>query len=273
MSSEPAGVRSGDASKEIAVPDALPVLPLRGAVVLPLTVMPIEATQARSIQLVDEAMRGNRLVALVGQKDPQIEQAGPDDVYRIGTMASIHRMARTPEGAVRLIVRGIERIRILDWPRTEPFLVARIELAAEVTDHTTESEALSRALAEVFGNLAKASPDLPEELAQASENFTEARDLFYFVASVAPLDAAVKQELLEMDPVSAKIRRLIDLLQKEVAVRELGRKIASDTEERLTKKQRDFYLREQLRSIQQELGEDGGDPELAELKQIGRAHV
>src|SRR6266508_1123599 len=111
------------------------------------------------------------------------------------------------------------------------------------------------------------SPELPDELAVAAENVTDPRHVAYFVASVVPLDLAVRQELLEMDPVTAKLRRLVDLLQRELAVRELGRKITTDTEERLSKKQREFYLREQLRSIQRELGEDeGGDSAVAELR-------
>src|SRR5262249_43181802 len=113
----------------------------------------------------------------------------------------------------------------------------------------------------------EASPDLPDELAGVVENVTDSRHLAYFVASVLPLDAAGRQALLEMDAVPAKLRRVVDVLQRELAVRELGRKITSDTEERLTKKQREFYLREQLRSIQRELGEeDAADSHVGELR-------
>ena len=120
---------------------------------------------------------------------------------------------------------------------------------------------------EIFRRLVAVSPELPDELAAAAENVTDPRHVAYLIASVVPLDVAVRQEILELDPVTAKLRRLIDLLQRELAVRELGRKITTDTEERLSKKQREFYLREQLRSIQRELGEDeGGDTQVAELR-------
>ncbi len=131
----------------------------------------------------------------------------------------------------------------------------------------TEVDALRRAAADIFRRLVEASPELPDELGVAAESFTDPRHLLYFVASLVPLDLPVRQELLEMDPVPAKLRRLVDLLQRELAVRELGRKITSETEERLSKKQREYYLREQLRSIQRELGEDReGDGQVPELR-------
>ena len=179
----------------------------------------------------------------------------------------IHQLARGPDGSVRLMVQGLERVRLLDFVSTEPYLVARVQAAPEPSVQTTEVDALRRALLDIFRRLVEASPDLPDELAGAVENVTDPRHLAYFVASVLPLDVAVRQELLEMDTVPAKLRRVVDVLQRELAVRELGRKITTDTEERLTKKQREFYLREQLRSIQRELGEeDAADSHVAELR-------
>jgi ATP-dependent Lon protease len=240
----------------VVVPDALPVLPLRDAVVLPLTMVPLGVGQPRSVRLVDDVMRGNRLVALVAQPDPKVEAAALGDLYRVGTVGMIHQLMRAPDGSVRLMVQGVERIRLLDLVGTEPYLVARVEVSREPTVADTETDALRLAVVDVFRRIVGASPELPDELAAAAESLAEPLRLAYFVATVVPLDQAARQALLELDPVSAKLRRLVDLLQKELAVRELGRKIASDTEERLTKKQRDFYLREQLRSIQRELGEE-----------------
>jgi ATP-dependent Lon protease len=213
-------------------------------------------------------MRGNRLLALVAQRDPKAEPATPEDLYRVGTVGMIHQLARVPDGSVRLMVQGIERVRLLDWVGTEPYLVARIEAAREPAPQaTTEADALRRAVVDVFRRLVEASPELPDELAAAADNVADPRHVAYFVASVVPLDLAVRQELLELDPVTAKLRRLVDLLQRELAVRELGRKITTDTEERLSKKQREYYLREQLRSIQRELGEEeGGEGGVVELR-------
>jgi len=237
------------------VPDALPVLPLRDAVVLPLAAAPLVVGQPRSIRLVDDVMRGNRLLALVAQRDAGVESAGPSDVHRIGAMGVIHQLARGPDGTVRLVVQGIERIRLVDWVGTEPYLVARVESAPDQDDTGTEQDGVRRAAVDLFRRLVALSSDLPDEIASAAESLP-ARQLVYLIASVMPLDTGARQAVLELDPVSAKLRRLIDVLQRELAVRELGRKITTETEERLTKKQREFYLREQLRSIQKELGED-----------------
>ena len=260
-------VQAGRGPAELTIPDALPVLPLREAVVFPLTAVPLAVGQQRSVRLVDDVMRGNRLLALVAQRDAKADAASADDVHRVGTVGMIHQLARAPDGSVRLMVQGIERVRVLDWVGTEPYLVARIQLAPDQIVPATEVEALRHAVVEIFRRLVAASAELPDELATAAENIADARHVAYFVASVVPLDVAARQELLEIDPLTAKLRRLVDLLQREVAVRELGRKITSETEERLSKKQREYYLREQLRSIQRELGEEeGGDPQGADLR-------
>jgi ATP-dependent Lon protease len=260
-------VQPGGGPGDFVIPDALPVLPLRDAVVFPLMAVPLAVGQPRSVRLVDDVMRGNRLLALVAQRDAKAEPAAPEDLHRVGTVGVIHQLARAPDGSVRLMVQGIERVRLLDWIGTEPYLVARIEPARDQAVQTTEVDALRRAVVEIFRRLVEVSPELPDELAVAAENVADPRHVVYFVASVVPLDMAARQELLETDPVPAKLRRLLDLLQRELAVRELGRKITTETEERLSKKQREYYLREQLRSIQRELGEDeAGDSQVAGLR-------
>jgi ATP-dependent Lon protease len=252
---------------DVAIPDALPILPLRDGVVFPQTAVPLAVAQPRSIRLVDDVMRGNRLLALVAQRDPQKEPAGLDDLHRVGTAGMIHQLARGADGSVRLMVQGLERVRLLDLLGTEPYLVGRIEVAGEPVVAGPEVDALRHAVVEIFGRLVAVSPELPDELATGAPNVADPRQLVYFAASVIPLNAAARQELLELEPVTAKLRRLVDLLQRELAVRELGRKITSETEERLTKAQREHYLREQVRSIQRELGdEDGGAGEVAELR-------
>jgi ATP-dependent Lon protease len=263
MAVQPAGDPGG-----FTIPDTLPVLPLRDTVVFPLTAVPLAVAQPRSVRLVDDVMRGHRLLALVAQRDAGTDPAMPEDLYRVGTVGMIHQLARVPDGSVRLMVQGVERVRVLDWIGTEPYLVARVEVAPEQTMQATEVDALRRAVVEIFHRLVAVSPELPDELGIAVDNVADPRHVVYFVASVFPLDRAARQELLEMDPVTGKLRRLIDLLQRELAVRELGRKITTDTQERLSKQQREFYLREQLRSIQRELGEadEGGGSEVAELR-------
>jgi ATP-dependent Lon protease len=258
---------TGPTPGDFVIPDALPVLPLRDAVVLPLTVVPLAVGQPQSVRLVDDVMRGNRLLALVAQREAKVEAAKPEDLHRIGTAGVIHQFMRAPDGSVRLMVQGIERIRLTDFVSTDPYLVARVEVARIAAAAATEVDALRRAVLDIFRRLVEASPELPGELALAADNVPDPLRVAYFVASVVPLDATARQEILEMDAVADKLRRLVDLLQRELAVRELGRKITSETEERLTKKQRDYYLREQLRSIQRELGEEEeSGTEVAELR-------
>jgi ATP-dependent Lon protease len=260
-------IQTPSPGSNVAIPDALPVLPLRESVVFPLTAMPLAVGQPRSLKLVDDVMRGNRLLALVAQQDANTEPANPEDLYRVGSVGMIHQMARAPDGSVRLMVQGLERIKIREWISREPYLVARIEAAPDVTGDATETEALRHAIVDIFRRLVEASPDLPDELAVAVDNVSDPRHIAYFVGSVVPFDVATRQAVLELDPVPAKLRRLVDLLQRELAVRELGRKITTETQERLSKQQRDFYLREQLRSIQRELGEaEGGDTQVADLR-------
>jgi ATP-dependent Lon protease len=256
-----------EAPAGIAIPDVLPVLPLREAVVLPLTAAPMAVTQPRAIRLVDDAMRSNRLLALVAQRDPGVEAPDPDALYRVGTVAMIHQLARTPDGVVRLVIQGVERVRLLDPVSTEPYFVWRVEAMPDLMAPVDESEPLRRAVAEVFGRLITISSELPDELATTAQAVTDARQLVYLAASVLPLDVPTRQALLEADPITVKLQRLLDHLQHDLAVRELGRKISDETQERLTKSQREFYLREQLRSIQRELGEEEGPAgDVAELR-------
>ncbi|MDF3043568.1 MAG: ATP-dependent protease La [Thermomicrobiales bacterium] len=251
----------------LEIPDALPVLPLRGGtVVFPLAVAPLNVGQDRSVRLVDDAMRGNRMLALVAQRGDEPEQAGPDDLHPIGTAAIIHQLLRAPDGTVRLIVQGLERIRLLDFVATEPYLVARVVAAPDQMSPGFETEGLRRAVLDLFRRLVALIPEVPDEVSAAAETITDPRQVAYLVASTGLLDGAARQEILELEPVEAKLRRLIEILQHEESVRELGQQIAAETQGRMTKAQREYFLREQLRSIQQELGEGGDDPEIGELR-------
>ncbi|HWU40038.1 MAG TPA: LON peptidase substrate-binding domain-containing protein, partial [Candidatus Acidoferrum sp.] len=181
--------------------------------------------------------------------------------YSTGTVGIIHQLVRGTDGSLRIVVQGLERIRVLESVRTDPYLVARIATAPDHWARNTEEDALRRAAVDLFRRVVGLAGDLPDEMAVAAENLADPRQVAYLIASVVPLEAAVRQEILELDPIAQKLRRLVDLLQRDLAVRELGQKITTDTQERLSKSQREFYLREQLRSIQRELGEDQeGDP-------------
>lgn len=246
----------------------LPVLPLRGTVVFPLTVVPLAAAQARSLKLIDEVMSGDRTVALVMQKDPELEGAGPDDVYNIGTISTIHQMMRVPDGTVRLAVQGNERMRILGFTAEEPYLIARVQRAPEVIEESVEVDALSRNTLELFQRLVSLVAHMPDELVTAALNVDDPRHLVYLVATNLRMDAEERQHLLELDSVREKLIALNTFISKELDVLELGKKIQSDVQEELGKNQREFYLREQLKAIQRELGEGSEtEAEITELRQ------
>jgi ATP-dependent Lon protease len=245
-------------SEQRTIPDVLPVLPLRRTVVFPLAMVPLAVGQPRSIRLVDDVMRRDRLLALVAQREEQVEQPGPGDLYELGTAAFVQQLARTSDGNLRIVVQGLERIRLGEFTQTDPYLVARVTPVPDTHEDGIALEAQRRAVVSVLRRLVALIPDLPAETVDAAEALSDARQLAYLIATVTPFDVKVRQEVLELASVDAKLARLVELLQHEVAVRELGRKITSETEQRLSKNQRDFFLREQLRSIQSELGEEDG---------------
>lgn len=253
----------------LAEPEAeeLPVLPLRGTVVFPLTVVPLAAAQPRSLRLIDEVMSGDRRVALVLQKDDEKENAGPDDIYDIGTVATIHQMMRVPDGSVRLAIQGLERVKIKKVTREEPFLVANIETMPETIETSVEVEALSRNTVDLFQRLVSLVSHLPDELVTAALNVDDPKHLVYLVATNLRMESEERQRLLELDSLQEKLKLLNGFIAKELDVLELGKKIQTDVQEELGKTQREYYLREQMKAIQRELGEgEDGESEIAELR-------
>ena len=245
----------------------LPLLPLRGTVVFPLTVVPLAAAQPRSLRLIDEVMSGDRTVALVMQKDAEQEGAGPDDVLTVGTIATIHQMMRVPDGSVRLAVQGLERMRILEFVSEEPFLVAKVQRAPEVVEDSVEVQALTRNTLELFQRLVSLVSHLPDELVTAALNVDDPRHLVYLVATNLRMEPSERQSLLELESVKEKLIRLNSFIAKELDVLELGKKIQTDVQEELSKNQREYYLREQLKAIQKELGESSEtETEVNELR-------
>src|SRR5919112_5829328 len=246
----------------------LPVLPLRGTVVFPLTVVPLAAAQPRSLRLIDDVMSGDRIVAVVMHKDAELEGAGPEDIYDIGTISTIHQMMRVPDGTVRLAVQGNERMRVLEFIQEEPYLIARVQRAPEVIEESVEVEALTRNTLELFQRLVSLVAHMPDELVTAALNVDDPRHLVYLVATNLRMDAEMRQHLLELDSVRDKLAALNTFISKELDVLELGKKIQSDVQQELGKNQREFYLREQLKAIQRELGEGSeAEAEATELRQ------
>jgi len=239
----------------LTIPRELPILPLRNTVVFPLTVLPLSAEQARSIRLVDDAVVGDRIIGLVAMLDPSVEQPGPNEVYRVGTAALIHRLLKAPDGSVRLIVQGLERFEIGEWVSETPYLKATVQLRPDILEETVEVEALVRNLTDLFRRLVTLVAHLPDELMMAAMNADDARHLTYLVATSIRMDIPEAQEILEMDHVSDKLRKLTTILNRELEVLELGRKIQNEAQSEMENMQREYFLREQLKAIQKELGE------------------
>ncbi len=233
----------------------LPVLPLRNTVVFPTTLVPLAAGQPRSLRLIDDVASGDRLLVLVLQKDPKKEGAGPQDVYQVGTIGSIQQMMRVPDGTVRLAVQGLRRVRIVEWVTEEPYLKALVEEIPEVVEDTIEVKALTRTALELFQRLVSLVSNLPEELVTAVLNIDDPLHLVYLLASNLRMDPEERQALLELDSVRDKLLRLNAFMSRELDLLELGKKIQSEVQEEVARSQREFYLREQLKAIQRELGE------------------
>ena len=250
------------------IPEVLAILPLRGVVAYPLMWLPLTVGQPRSIRLVDDVVVKKQMIGLVASKNPEIEQPGPDQVYHVGSAAIVHRMMKAPDGTVRMIVQCIERIKIKEFIQEEPYLMARVEVAPDIVEETVEVEALSRNALELFRQMVSLSPQLPDELLMTAMNLQDPRALVYLIASSIRMELKDAQELLELDSVREKLLKLTTILTREVEVLELGRKIQSQAQSEMERMQREYFLREQLKAIQRELGEE--DPQQAEIAELER---
>ena len=242
--------------RSLPVPDIVGILPLRSAVVFPHAVVPLAAGRASSIRLIEEATKSGRLVGAVMQKNPADDAPGADGLHGVGTLTLIHKVLKQPDGSMRLVVQGLGRLRILEVVETTPYLRARVESLPEEEVQDVEAQALTRSAASLFQQVVTLSPVLPDELASVvsgAEGAGQAADLI--AASLPTLPLALKQELLETIPVKARLSKLIAALGKEAEVLELGSKIQSEVQSGMSKTQREYYLREQLKAIQKELGE------------------
>ncbi|MGQ9491423.1 MAG: endopeptidase La [Anaerolineae bacterium] len=256
---------------ELTIPTELPVLPLRGVVVYPMMWLPLSIGQERSIRLVDDALvesSDHRIIGLFTSRNPELDEPSPEQVYTVGTAAIVHRMLRAPDGSIRLIVQGLERIRILEYIQEQPYLRARVEVIPDVEEESLEQEAVARTTLELFRRLVSLVPHMPEELETAAINASSARQLAYLVAASTRMEPTQAQEILELNPVKAKLLKLNSILNKELEVLELGRKIQSQAQDEMSKMQREYFLREQLKAIQKELGE--GDEQEAEIQEFER---
>jgi ATP-dependent Lon protease len=257
---------AGDGSYRLEVPSVLPILPLRGLVIYPLTAVPIRVGQPRSVRLVDDAVNDNNIIGLVASRDPEIETPSPDEVFHVGTAAAVHRLAKAPDGTLTLIVQGLVRIQVLEFVQESPYLLARVQTVPETTDRTLETEALRRSLLEHFSHLIELSPTIPEEMGDMLSNIDDPLQVTYAIANHIDNELEEAQEILEMDHLSDKMHRLLNIMAQEVEVLELGRKIKSEAQSEMQERQREYFLREQKKAIQRELGEADEQMEAEEFR-------
>ncbi|MFN4292934.1 MAG: endopeptidase La [Thermoflexales bacterium] len=233
----------------------LPILPLRGVLVYPLSALPLRVSQPRSIRLIDDVTLRKMPIGLVASKHPEKDEPGPEDIFTVGTIATIARHFKAPDGVVNMIVQGAERFRIVEIVGEDPYIVARVEPLPETWENSLEIEALRRNISEGFNKMAELRPDMPDELAQMIQSIEDPRQLTYAVATYTRIDLDDAQRLLEMDGLPNKMLFLLQLLNKELEVLQLGKKIQTEAQSEMEKVQREYFLREQIKAIQRELGE------------------
>jgi ATP-dependent Lon protease len=262
------GPQAVEVSTQPALPPGLPVLPLRETVPFPETLTPLAVGQERSIRLVNDALGGNRMLVMVASRDPEAEQPGPEQLYDVGVAGTIARMLRAPDGTLRLLVQGAQRVRIKRWVREDPYLFAEIEEAPDVVEETPELAALVHNVQRTFTEIVEQVPYLPEELQLAVANVDDPSTLSHLIAGSLRLKSEEKQGLLEEVNVAKRLRRLSEILARELEVISLGSKIQSQVESELDRSQREYFLRQQLKAIQEELGEvDEVQAEVDELRE------
>lgn len=248
------------------IPEELPILPLRGLVVYPQTAVPLTIGQPRSIRLVDDAMASNKIIGLITSRNPELENPGPEDLYSTGTVAVIHRMFRAPDGTIRLLVQGLNRFRLKEFTTLEPYLRATIDVAPENVEQGLEIEALARNARDQFTHIAEMIPSFPRELVTSISAIEDPLQIIYTIANFQRMELAEAQTLLETDSVTEKLRRLVGILARESEVLELGQKIQNEARSEIEKMQHEYFLREQLKAIQRELGE--GDEQAADIEEF-----
>jgi ATP-dependent Lon protease len=253
----------------LELPSELPVLPLRDTVLFPNSFMPLAVARESSVRLIDDAIGGGRLIGVFTQRDATVEEPGQDDLYPVGTATHVHKMFKLPDGSLRLIVQGLERLTLDEVLVAKPYLRARVTAAVEQVrdEDRLEIDALMRNIKTNFQQVVSLSPLLSDDLQTLALNITEAGKLADFIASsLSTLSTAVKQDVLATLDVRARMDNLNRILIKELEVLELGSKIQSQVQSEVGRNQREYFLREQLKAIQKELGE--GDDQTKEIEEL-----
>src|SRR3990172_4162213 len=253
-------------SESIEFPQIIPILPLRGVVVFPQTAVPLTIGQARSIKLVDDAAGGDRLIGLVASRKPDTENPSSDELYTVGTIAIIHRLFRAPDDTIRLLVQGLARFKIREFVQNDPYFKASIDLVPETIESGLEIDALARNARDQFEHIAEINQSIPRELATTITALDDPLQTVYTISNFQRIELEDAQRILELDSTLAKLHKLIGFLVREGEVLHLGQKIQNEARSEIEKVQRDYFLREQLKAIQKELGDQ--DEQALEIEEF-----
>ena len=249
-----------------SLPEALPVLGLSDIVIFPGMVAPLLVETAQSTKLIDDVVAGDRLLGVVLQRNAEAENPLPHEMHEVGCAARVLKMLKFPDNTVRVLVEGLWRVRIKDYTGTEPYLCAKFELLKDVTENTVELTAMMRNAQSQFQEIIKLSPALSEQIKIAALNTEDPGHFADLIAVNLNLDLAERQRLLETNSVKERLTRLLPMLNREHEVLTLSSKIQTEVATSISKTQRDFFLREQMRAIQRELGES--DPNASEVRNL-----
>ncbi len=265
MLSRPADISSDPG--HVVIPQELPILTLRNTVLYPGSIVPLGIGRPKTVRLVEESIRDNGLVAVVAQRDPDCDDPGPSDLYEMGCAASLVKLVKTGKDNFSVVVRGLARVKITEYTQSLPYLRARVHSVEEPNLNPVEVEALAMSLKKAAREVLKLIPELPPSAAELLEKVEDASVLADLIASNVEASIEEKQQVLEASELSARMRKVLELLTRQLEVLKLSNKISSQVKGEMSKTQREYYLRQQLKAIKDELGDnDESDDDLADLE-------
>ncbi|MES2332212.1 MAG: endopeptidase La [Bacteroidota bacterium] len=268
----PINENDSEQDRNIVIPDALPILPLRNTVLFPGVVLPITVGRDKSIKAVNDAYKLDKLIGVLAQKDANIEEPNPKDLCKIGTVARIVKLIKMPDGGTTIIIQGKKRFELQEMTSEDPYFKAMIKVLEDDEIPANENfDAIISTIKDLAGQIIQLSPNLPTEASIILKNIENPSFLINFVSSNLNSDLAEKQSLLEINDVHQRAEHLIFILQRELQFAELKDKVANKTRTEIDKQQRDYFLQQQLKSIKDELGGDSNEREIAEMKKKAEA--
>lgn len=257
--------------KQDDLPDQLSILPIKNTVLFPGVVIPITVGRQKSIRLVKKAYQGNRIIGVVAQKNALAEEPTVEDLYRVGTVARIIKMLVLPDGNTTIIIQGKNRFSVKEYVQEEPYLSAKVDLQIEsqVDVKSKETKALSQSLRDAAVKILKLNPEIPQEAHVALDNIQSIQFLIHFLSSNLNVDVSDKQKILETEDISDRGTLLLQYMLKEIQMLEIKNEIQKKVHTDIDQQQRDYFLRQQIRVLQDELGYDTPDKEIESLRKRG----